>query len=421
MRKRYKISDIFYNNRFLLVFSVLIAVIFWLVVVVELGVEVENTVRNVPVQIDYASVEENLGLKPFGEKSFTVDVTVKGKKYIVESSDMIDDLIVKANTSYVNSAGNSTMKLEISSKNANPAYDVVRYSADDVSVYFDYPGDKEFVVIPELEFDGDAVAEGYHIGDFIFPESNTVRVTGPETEVNKITEIVARAKVKGGLKQNETVDAELVAVTETNEVLRNISFSRKNGSLRITLPVYKVVNLPLSCGFSNKPSNYVDSYPFTVSVSPSSAEIGVPEQKLEGLTEFEISTIDFAEIKEGVNVFTIPVTAVTGGVIVSQIDEFKVTVNVQGMTSSKIGSSENISFVNEPSGSKAELVKLDFSEMTVIGPLESLEAMTAENVTITADLSGISSDTKGNVTVPVTIKDDDCWSYGEYTATVLIS
>jgi len=59
--------------------------------------------------------------------------------------------------------------------------------------------------------------------------------------------------------------------------------------------------------------------------------------------------------------------------------------------------------------------------MTVIGPFESLEAMSADNVTVTADLSGISSDTKGNVTVPVMIKDDDCWSYGEYTATVSIS
>ncbi len=421
MKKKYKISDIFYNNRFLLVFSVLIAVVFWLVVVVELGVEVENTVRNVPVQIDYASVEENLGLKPFGEKSFTVDVTVKGKKYIVESSDMVDDLVVKANTSYVNSAGSSTLKLEISSKNTNPAYDVIRYSADEVSVYFDYPGDKEFVVTPELEFDGEAVAEGYYIDDYIFPESDTVRVTGPETEVNKITGIVAKAKLEGGLKQNETIDAELVAVTETNEVLRNITFSRKNGSIRITLPVYKVVNLSLTCGFSNKPSDYVDSYPFTVSISPTNAEIGIPEQKSDGLTEFEISTIDFSEIKEGLNIFTVPASAVTGGIVVSQTEEFRVTVNVHGMASAKISAPENISFVNEPSGSKAELVKLDFSEMTVIGPIESLEAMSADNVTVTADLSGISSDTKGNVTVPVMIKDDDCWSYGEYTATVSIS
>ncbi len=420
MKKKQRISDLFYNNRFLLIFSVIVAVVFWLVVVVELGVEVENTVRDVPVRIDYAKVEENLGLEPFGETSFTVDVTVKGKKYIVESADMLDDLLVNANTSYVNSAGKSTLKLEISSKDSSPAYEIVRYSADEITVYFDYPGEREFVVTPEFEFEGEA-AEGYHIGDYIFPESDTVRITGPETEINKISKVVARASVSGGIKQNETVDAELVALTESDETVRNITFSRKSGKIRITLPVYKIAELPLTCGFVNKPSDYVDNPPFTVSIMPSSAVLGVPEKKLEGLTEFEIATIDFSQIKEGVNTFTVKSSEVVGGVVVDGAEEFKITVNVHGMTSAKVDAPAVISFVNEPSGAKAELVKLDFSEITVVGPSESVESMTSDNMTVTADLSGISADAKGNVTVPVMIKDDDCWSFGEYTATVSIS
>ncbi len=421
MKKKQRISDLFYNNRFLLVFSIVVAVVFWLVVVVELGVEVESTVKNVPVQIDYAMVEENLGLKPFGETSFKVDVTVKGKKYIVESGDMLDDLVVKANTSYVNSAGNSTLKLEISSKNSNPAYTIVRYSVDEITVYFDYPGDREFVVVPEFEFDGNPVADGYHIGGYIFPESDTIRVTGPETEVNKISKVVAKAEVNGNLKQNETVDAELVALAEGDETVRNISFSRKTGKIRITVPVYKIADLPLGCSFVNKPSDYVDNPPFTVSISPATAKIGIPEKKLEGINEFEILTVDYSEIKEGVNVFVVKASDITGGVVIGDVEEFTVTVNVHGMVSDKISAPQNISFVNEPTGTTVDLVKLDFSEMTVVGPFSSIEEINAENITVTADLSGISSDAKGNLTVPVMIKDDDCWSYGEYTATVLIS
>ena len=421
MKKKQRISDLFYNNRFLLIFSIVVAVVFWLVVVVELGVEVENTVRNVPVQVDYANVEENLGLKPFGETSFTVDVTVMGKKYIVESGDMLDDLVVKANTSYVNSAGTSTLKLEISSKSTNPAYRIIRYSADEITVYFDYPGNKEFVVAPELEFDGEPVAEGYFAGEYIFPESDTIRITGPETEVNKISRVVARAKLDGNLKQNKTVDAELVALAEGNETVRNITFSRKSGNIRITVPVYKIANLPLACAFVNKPSVYVDNPPFTVSFSPTSAEIGIPEQKLVGLTEFEILTIDYSQIKAGVNTFEVDAAVITGGVVVGDTEKFVITVNVHGMTSGKIDAPQNISFVNEPSDATVELVKHDFSEITVIGPLTSVKELAAGNVTVTADLSGISADTKGNVTVPVMIKDDDCWSYGEYTATVSIS
>ena len=421
MKKKQRISNLFYNNRFLLVFSIVVAIMFWLVVVVELGVEVENTVKNVPVQIDYAMVEENLGLKPFGETSFSVDVTVKGKKYIVESADMLDDLVVKANTSYVNSAGNSSLKLEISSKNSNPAYTITRYSADEITIYFDYPGDKEFVVVPEIDFDGNPVAEGYHIGEYIFPESDTIRITGPETEVNRISRVVARADVNGNLKQNETVDAELVALAEGDETVRNVTFSRKSGKIRITMPVYKIAELPVACSFINKPSDYVDNPPFTVSISPASAEIGIPEKKLEGLTEFEICTIDYSEIKSGVNTFTVKASDITGGVIVGDVEEFVVTINVQGMTSDTVEAPQNISFVNEPSDAEVELVKLDFSEMTVIGPFSSVADMNGDNITVTADLSGVSADSEGNITVPVMIKDDDCWSFGEYTATVLIS
>ncbi len=421
MKKKQRISNLFYNNRFLLVFSIVVAIMFWLVVVVELGVEVENTVKNVPVQIDYAMVEENLGLKPFGETSFSVDVTVKGKKYIVESADMLDDLVVKANTSYVNSAGNSSLKLEISSKNSNPAYTITRYSADEITIYFDYPGDKEFVVVPEIDFDGNPVAEGYHIGEYIFPESDTIRITGPETEVNRISRVVARADVNGNLKQNETVDAELVALAEGDETVRNVTFSRKSGKIRITMPVYKIAELPVACSFINKPSDYVDNPPFTVSISPASAEIGIPEKKLEGLTEFEICTIDYSEIKSGVNTFTVKASDITGGVIVGDVEEFVVTINVQGMTSDTVEAPQNISFVNEPSDAEVELVKLDFSEMTVIGPFSSVADMNGDNITVTADLSGVSADSEGNIIVPVMIKDDDCWSFGEYTATVLIS
>lgn len=421
MKKKQRISDLFYNNRFLLIFSVVVAVVFWLVVVVELGVEVENTVKNVPVVVDYEKVEENLGLKPFGETSFTVDVTVSGKKYIVESADMLDDLVVTANTSYVNSAGTSSLKLEISSKNTNPAYDIIRYSADEITVYFDYPGDKEFVVTPEFEFDGNPVADGYHIDEYIFPESDTVRITGPETEVNKISRVVAKAKVSGELKQNETVDAELVALADGDETVRNITFSRKSGKIRITIPVYKIATVPATCSFINKPSDYVDNPPFTVSISPASAEFGIPEKKLDGLTEFEILSIDYSKLMNGVNVFVVNASDIAGGIVVDGTEEFVITVNVNGMASGKVGAPQNISFVNEPTDSNVELVKLDFSEITVVGPAASVEEMTADNITVTADLSGIAADARGNVTVPVMIKDDDCWSYGEYTATVLIS
>lgn len=422
MKKKQRISDLFYDNRFLLAFSIIVAIGFWLVVAVELGVEVEDTKKNIPVQINYDKIEENLGLQPFGETQFTVDVTVSGKKYIVESDDIIDDIIVEANTSYVNAAGTCVLNLEVSSQDARPLYDIVDISADEISVYFDYPGEKELVAVPEITFDGDAVAEGYYMGDYIFPESNTVRVTGPETEVNKISRVVARASVNGELRQNETVDATLVALTEDGETVRNVSFNRQKDVIRITLPVYKVATLSLSCGFVNRPSDYVETPSYTVMINPSVAEIGVPEKKLEGMTSFEITTIDFSELKEGVNTFKVKASDITNAVVVDGNEEFTVTVTLHGMASGKVSAPSDIgSYINQPAGATVELVKLDFSEITVIGPVSSVENISTEDLTFTADLSSIEDGETGNFTVPVTVTDDDCWLYGQYTATVSVS
>lgn len=421
MKKKQRVSDLFYDNRFLLVFSLVVAVGFWLVAAVELGVEVEYTVKNVPVQIDYDRVEENHGLRAFGETSFTVDVTISGKKYIVEDDNIIDDLVVEANTSFVNSAGTYILRLDVGSEDTRPAYDIEDVSADEISVYFDYPDEEEFVVVPEIECDGEMVAEGYYLADYIYPESNTIKVSGPETEINKISSVVAKAAVDGGLRQNETVDALLVAMTDNGETLRNITFSRKSGVIRITLPVYKIATLPVGCSFTNSPSDYVENRPFTVSVSPSLAQFGVPEKKLDGMTAFEITTIDFSNLKEGVNTFEVKASDITNAVVIDGTETFTVTVTVQGMDSKTFSAPSNVSFINTPSNAAAELVKLDFSEISVVGPAASLDALTADDLTLTADLSGIEEGVTGNVTVPVRITQNNCWSYGEYTATVLIS
>lgn len=422
MKKKQRISDLFYDNRFLMVFSVIVAVAFWLVVVVEFGVEVEKEIKGVSVTVDYDRIENDLGLQPFGQKNFTVDVTVSGKKYIVDADDIADEIIVKANTSYVNTAGNNTLKLSVTSDNS--LYEIVGVSPDDeITVYFDYPGEKEVVVEPEIVFDGDPVADGFYMGEYIFPESNTVRVTGPESEINKISKVVARANVDGKLRESKTVEAELVAISENGDTIPYVTFNRQSNVTQLTLPVYKLATLPVSCSFVNRPSNYVDNnnLPFVYTVSPSLVEAGVPAKKLETTGTLEIISIDFSQLKEGVNTFKINASDITNAVVVDGTEEFTVTVTVTGMTSKTVKANHEISYINVPEGVDYELVKLDFTELKFVGPAGSLENLNAENIVLNVDLSDVSADVTGNVTVPVTVSDDDCWVYGEYTATVLIS
>ena len=92
------LRSLLYNNKFVLLLSVILAFGIWIWVSIEKSPEVEVTISSVPVKIDMDnSVPAQLNLQIFGDNNYTVDVTVKGKKFIV-SALTADDFSVVAQT-----------------------------------------------------------------------------------------------------------------------------------------------------------------------------------------------------------------------------------------------------------------------------------------------------------------------------------
>ena len=425
MKKKQKISDLFYDNRFLFIFSLIVAVGFWLVASVEFSTEVTKTISDVPVQIDYGIIEENFGLRAFGQTKFNVDVSVSGKKYVVNADDIKDDIVVKASTS-VSSPGTQKLKLEVTTKSERPAYEIVGIFENNVpvnefEVYFDYPKTKEFLVEPDITISETSVNDGYHLGDFVFQEANKVSVSGPESQVNSIEKVVATAVVNDVLTENTTVNAVLTPVTQNGMNIGYTKFERQSEYIQITLPVYKISTLPTECGFVNIPADYINNFPFNVSVEPSTAKFGIPEKKLEGISGIEVTSIDFSELHSGVNTFTVYASDIPGVVVLDGTETFTVTVYVNNIESATVDVNDNVIFNNVPADKNAELVSLDFTSLTLYGPKDSVEKITSDNITLVADLKDVDDVEQGEVTVPVSFSTNDCWSYGTYYATVKIS
>lgn len=419
--KKFRISDVFFNNRFVMVFSAVAAIIIWLVVAVEFSPEVTVIVKNVPVTIDYSNIKNNLGLEPFGETRFAVDVTVKGQKIVVDADDMAENLSVTANTSYVNSVGSYSLHLNCSGVRENQDFEIVSLSDDEIDVYFDYMKEKEFAVTPDIEYTDSIAPEDYYVGDYIYPESNVVKVSGPESEINKIKSVVASASLNEKITKNTTLDAVLSAETSDGSTLRFITFNKQNGLVHITIPVYKTAELPVSCSFINKPSDYVESVPFKITVSPEKAVFGVPENKLADMKSFELGSVDFSKLDIGSNVFTFSASDITGGIVADDTKEFKVTVEVTGMDKKTFSLPENIGFVNGNEGSSPEIGDLDFTSVTVVGPAAAVSALTEDMIILNADLRSAADSDAEEVNVPVIFTNDSCWLLGEYNARVILN
>lgn len=425
-RKKQRISDLFYDNRFLLVFSVLFALIAWLIVATEFA-ETQNTISNVPVQINYSNVNNNLGgLQPFLDKEYTVDVTISGKRYIVESDDIKDDILVIADTSLVNSVGEFPLMLSVTSKSVRPEYEFVSITPQITDkITFDYLKEEEFKIEPEIAFSNKAVRDGYHLGDITVSDLSSVKVSGPETAVKKVSKVVARAEHDGDLRKSTSVEASLLAVDKNNVVVQGVSFNRNSTKVNVKIPVYSIQTLPVVCSFSNIPSEYIGNIPFEYTISPSSAEFGIFDDDTEKESVELATKIDFSKLNVGENKFTVNVTAneFSGAVLLDEnITEFVVTVKVNDVSSKNfIASSENIRFENLPNGISAEFSDFQFSELTVIGPKDYISQLKNENIILIADFGSYDNLETDTMIVPVRVSDGYCWSFGEYYAVFNIS
>lgn len=427
-RKKQRISDLFYDNRFLLAFSVLFALIAWLIVATEFS-ETQNTIRNIKVQINYSNIN-NSGLQPFVEKDYFVDVTIKGKRYIVESDDIEKDIIAVADTSFINSAGDFPLDITVTSKSVRPEYEFVSVSPQTIeNITFDYRKDGEFKIEPEIKFiskSGKAVRDGFFMDEPIISDViSKVNVSGPETALKNVVRVVAEATIDEELDKTTPVDAVLKAVDKDGKQVQGVTFDQKLSVVKVQIPVYYVAELPITCSFDNVPTEYIGNIPFDYTVSPAKAKFKIYDENFDR-ESIELSRkIDFSELYTEKNSIPVDVSEndFSGAVLLDKdITRFVVTVNVPGVSQkSFIISPENINIRNLPENVEVEFLNFKFKELTVKGYADKLELLNNENIVVIADFDGIDeSELKDTVSVPLSLYDGYCWSVGEYFADYIV-
>ena len=255
MKNKLQLNKLFYNDKILLAISFLVALIVWVYVVVNVSPETTRTIKDVKVTID-TSVPSQFGLEVFGESEFYVDVTVKGKKYLISSESLVDDIIVTAQTNNVDSAGTRTLQLKGESSSGNDDYVIESLSAKTVDVYFDTAKTIQMPIEPLVVADDfPIVDEGYTCGIVNLSEG-VVTITGPSTEINRIEKVVAKLVLDASLTSNKSADAKVQPVDDAGK--SNFEYLTMNlDSVVLTIPVLQVIELLTSVTFKNAPSAYV--------------------------------------------------------------------------------------------------------------------------------------------------------------------
>ena len=116
--KKFSLRKLIYNDKYLIVFSIITAVIVWISTSMSLSPETTKTIT-VPVNVDFSNTAaDQLGIKCYGDTKIDVDVTVNCKKYLARDISA-DDLKVQLQTNAVTSKGNYEVPITVSSVNEN--------------------------------------------------------------------------------------------------------------------------------------------------------------------------------------------------------------------------------------------------------------------------------------------------------------
>ncbi len=418
----FSFSALIRNNRFLMIASVIIAFALWMWVAIEKSPEVTNVITGIPVQINLEnSIPEQLGLQIFGESEFTVDVTVKGKKYILSSLDA-NDIDVVANTNYVDSSGTKTLQLKITPKDSSDDFTIASSSSTYIEVYFDTYKEVEMALTGNIDSSLDSIVpDKCLLGDIVFSK-NTVLISGPATEINRITSVSANVNVESVLEKTTTYDPEIKIITNDGSTLE---YSKINtvDDITMTVPVLKVVTLPTAVEFKNAPSGFI-SNPIKYTVSPSSVKVAIPVDVVDTTKAFIVDTIDFADIGDSYNTFTVDADSInTYKIMDSSIKRFKVTINASAMTSKTLSIPvSSITIKNSRDDFKVALNTTKDVTVTLVGPQEDIDAITAADLAIEIDTADktITADTKTLQGAVIVSSEYDCWAFGKYDIKVSV-
>lgn len=422
-KSKFSLSKLVRDNRFLAVLSFLIAFGLWIWIAIEKSPEVQRVISNVPVQIDLENtIPAQLGLEIFGESEFRVDVMVKGKKYIVNSLDS-GDIQVVANTNRVDSAGLWTLQLKASTSDNSNDVTIVSTSSTFVEVFFDKYKEIEVALDGVVETELDSyVPDDCLAGDVVLSK-NTVLLSGPATEINRVTGVSAIATINEVLQKTTTLDTEVVIKTSDGIDLEYSKINTGDSNVTMAVPVLKVVTLPTAVEFKNAPSYFINN-PLKYTVYPSTVKVAIPVDLIETTKEFVVDTIDFSDITNSYNTFYVSSDSITSYKIMDEsIKRFKVTVNASDLSTRTF--TVPVSAIRVKNDRDDFDVRLNTTKpvsVTLVGPKSDIEAITAESLRIEVDTADktILNDTKTLQGKVIVSGDYNCWAVGKYDIKVSV-
>ena len=410
LKNKFNLSRLFYNDRFVMIFSIILAFGIWMSIASSSQETYAMTITDIKVNFP----ELGSGLQ-FFDTSQTAEVRVAGNALIVTSLSPSDIDISPKNTSNITEAGNYTLSLTARKSGIKTDYEFTStVTPSTIDVYVDRMATKSFKIECDLTPSTD---DEHHVETPVLSQQ-TLTITGAETYLNKISRVSAVYDAGDDpITETTVVSADLIYYDAEEKKVDTKYLSADFSTVDVTIPVLNVKTFDIVPNITNTPESFVlDSD--IVKIDPSTVSIALPKETAKDMESISTSEIDLSTVGLKNNVFNVNIQY-PSGVANDDIKTAKVTFDSSKL-STRTFTIKNFKTENV-SSERTVKVQTESLNVTLVGRKADINSILPENITAVIDMSD-NPDFKGNITKQVTISINSgstfCWEYGTYNVSV---
>ena len=371
------------DRRIRLLLAIVGAIVAWMVVTIVVQPGTTRTINNVPVDFTYDSAAyTSRGLSIVSAPEKYVSLKLSGDGYTIGSLTS-SDFVVYPDWSSVRDSGEKTLHLQVRGVNTllNGVSVSIEGGDNSVDVVFDVVEEKTVPITVTTNYL--TIADGYILyGTELSKE--TVTLSGPSTEIDKVETCTAEVTHKGELTDSVTLDTALRFYTKSGSEVKFEYTNLEESSVEVTLEVYKMATLPVSVSFINAPRNF-DPSVLVYSLSKQTLNVAGPESQIEKLSTLSVGTIDLSTFALN-KVYELPIE-LPGNIrlldnissITASFDSSKLETKTMNLPASCV------QVINLPSTYTLTVQTERLMNVTLCGPAGLLDTLVPEQVVIEID------------------------------------
>ena len=371
------------TNLFLKILSVIMAFVFWLVIINMIDPTIAKTFRNIPVDILNENVITSANQVYEIDSGDTVDVTVKGKRSFVETLTTRDFTAV-ADLSELSKV--NAVSIDVQLKKQSNSNVEIDWGNAVLKVQLEQRETQKFRV--EVTHQGE-LSENYVLGNIV-AQPNIVEVSCGESKFKKIDHVGVMVTLNGE-SENFEKHYSPVLYNKDGEILDNENVTFSNDTIKVSTEVLATKEIPLYVDVEGKPADgyrlvQTDYKPETVQVYGSkealnkekSVKVSISVEGAKKDVEKEIDLNNY--LPDGLS-------------IVGDVSSVSVRCSIEKNGSRTfIMTPTDIAVKNLPYNYTIEFEDSDMKyPVTVIGQEEDLDGMVLNNLGANVDLAGLST------------------------------